>query len=209
MKSVELIASKRNELGSKSSASLRKEKKIPGVLYGGKENIHFIADVLPFEKIINSAEVMFIDLKIDSTTSKALIKEVQFHPVTDHIAHIDLQEVHSDKPVTIGIPVKAKGSSKGVLAGGKLIQKLRKVNIKALPSKVPECIEIDITEMGIGQSVKVGELKLDGVEFLDAPNSVVLSVKVTRAAAPVETAAAPATTAAPAAAAKAAPAAKK
>jgi len=208
MKSVELIASKRNDLGSKSSALLRKENKIPGVLYGGKENIHFIADVLPFEKIINSSEVTFVDLKIDATTTKALIKEVQFHPVTDRIAHIDLLEVQSDKLVTIGVPVKTKGASKGVLAGGKLIQKLRKVLVKALPSNIPEFIEIDITEMSIGQSIKVSDLKLKGAEFLDAANSVVLAVKVTRAVAPTETAAAPAT-AAPAAAAKAAPAAKK
>jgi large subunit ribosomal protein L25 len=207
MKSVELIASKRNDLGSKSSALLRKENKIPGVLYGGKENIHFIADVLPFEKIINSAEVTFVDLKIDATSTKAIIKEVQFHPVTDRIAHIDLLEVNFEKLVTIGVPVKTKGASKGVLAGGKLIQKLRKVIVRALPKNIPEFIEIDITDIGIGQSVKVSDLKFDGVEFLDAQNSVVLAVKVTRAVAPTETAAAPAA-AAPAAA-KAAPAAKK
>lgn len=186
MKTVELSASKRDVLGSKTASGIRKDNKVPGVLYGGKENIHFVADSLSIEKIVNSPEVAFVNLNVDGNAARAIIREVQFHPVNDRITHLDLLAIHDDKPVHIGIPVKPTGSSKGVLAGGKLIQKMRKVNVKALPKHVPDFIEVDITELQIGNSVKIADLKLDGVELLDAKNNVVLAVKVTRAAAAAE-----------------------
>lgn len=182
MKTVALSGNKRAERGSSNASSLRKEEKVPCVIYGGKDNIHFTVNEIQFSKLVNTPEVFFINLDIDGTTIKAIIQEVQYHPVTDRPIHIDFLEVFEDKAVTVKLPVKLKGNSRGVINGGKLRMVTRKLQVSGLPSAFPEYIELDITDLRIGQSIKVGEITSDGLEFLDASNAVVVAVKRSRVA---------------------------
>lgn len=180
MKSVALSGNKRAERGTSNAKSLRREEKVPCVIYGGKENVHFTVNEIAFGKLIHTPEVFFINLDIDGTAIKAIIKDVQYHPVTDRVMHVDFLEVTENKAVTVKLPVKLVGASKGVLNGGKLRMVTRKLEINGLPSALPEFIEIDITNVKIGQSIKVGEIKGEGLTFLDAANAVVIAVKRSR-----------------------------
>ncbi len=180
MKSVALSGNKRAERGTSNANILRKEEKVPAVIYGGKENIHFTVNEVKFNKIINTPEVYFIDLDIEGTKIKAIIKDVQFHPVTDRVLHIDFLEVDEKKPLTIKIPVNLTGRSKGVANGGTLKTPIKMLRINGLPSAIPENVELDITELKIGDSIKVGELNVDGLTFLGADNAVVVGVKMSR-----------------------------
>ena len=180
MKSVALIGNKRAERGTSNANILRKEEKIPAVVYGGKENVHFTVNEVKFNKIINTPEVYFIDLDVDGTKVKAIIKEVQFHPVTDRVLHIDFLEVDEKKAVTIRIPVNLTGRSKGVANGGTLKNPIKAIRVSGLPSAIPENIEIDTTELKIGDSIKVGELNVAGLTFEGADNAVVVGVKMSR-----------------------------
>ncbi len=182
MKSVALSGNKRAERGTASANNLRKEEKLPCVIYGGKENIHFTVNEVKFNKIINTPEVYFIDLDIDGTKAKAIIKDVQFHPVTDRVLHIDFLEVDENKTLTIKIPVKLTGRSKGVANGGTLKTPKNILAVNGLPGAIPENIELDITDLRIGQSIKVGDLDFPGLTFLGADNAVVVGVKMSRTA---------------------------
>jgi len=183
MKSVQLEATSRSEVRKKSALNaLRKEGRIPAVLYGGKENVNFHVNEIAFSKLITTHEVYFIDLNFGDKTTKAVITDVQFHPVTDKPIHIDFMEVFENKPVVIGVPVQLTGASKGVLNGGKKREKLRKLVCKALPKDMPETVTVDITNVRIGQSIKVKDISIENVELLDNSNSVIMAVKTSRVA---------------------------
>lgn len=182
MKSVALSGNNRAEKGSSKSNILRKEEKVPCVIYGGKENIHFSVNEILFSKIVHSPEVYFIDLDIDGKKYKAIIKAVQYHPVTDRPIHVDFLEVNENKVLTVSIPIQLNGNARGVLNGGKLRMVTRKLKVSGLPNAIPEAVEIDITNLRIGQSIKVGEIKVDGLTFLDASNAVVVAIKRSRVA---------------------------
>jgi len=181
MKSVALSGNKRAERGSSNANNLRKKQSIPCVVYGGKENVHFTVNEVKFDKIINTPEVYFIDLDIEGAKFKAILKEVQFHPVTDKVLHVDFLEVFEDKAITVKIPVKLTGRSKGIANGGTLRTAKKILAINGLPSAIPENIEIDITNLRIGQSIKVGEIDYPGLTFLGASNAVVVAIKMSRA----------------------------
>lgn len=183
MKSVQLEATSRSDARNKAALkSLRKEGRVPAILYGGKENVNLHVDNTAFTKLINTPEVYFIDLNFGDKTTKAVIRDIQFHPVTDQPIHIDFMEVFEDKPVIIGVPVELTGASRGVLNGGKKREKLRKLICKALPKDMPETVTVDITEVRIGQSIKVKDVSVDNVEFLDNENAVIMAVKTSRVA---------------------------
>ncbi|MFT7086194.1 MAG: large subunit ribosomal protein L25, partial [Vicingaceae bacterium] len=147
MKSVQLEATSRSEVRKKSALNaLRKEGRIPAVLYGGKDNVNFHVGEIAFSKLITTHEVFFIELNFGDKTTKVVISDVQFHPVTDRPIHIDFMEVFEDKMVTIGVPIAFTGVSRGVLNGGKKREKLRKLICKAFPKDVPETVAIDITD---------------------------------------------------------------
>lgn len=187
MKSVDLKASLREDAGSKSQLNnLRKEGQVPAVIYGGKENLNFSVDEVEFLKIINTPDVHLVNLNMENKTVNAVIREVQFHPITDAPIHIDFMEVFEDKPIIIGVPVKFVGKSIGVLNGGKRREKLRKLIVKALPKNVPDEIEVDITKLRIGFGIKVEELNIENVEFMDHPKAVIVAVKTSRMALPEE-----------------------
>jgi len=182
MKTFELQGLKRDSLGTKEAKSLRKEGKVPCVLYGGKENIHFYVNEINLQKLIYTPEVYLVILKIDGEEHKAIIKELQFHPVTDRIIHIDFQEIFEDKPFVVELPIKVTGSSIGVKAGGKLQIKQRKLKVKGLLKDMPDYLEIDITNLNVGQSFKVGNLKFNNLQLIDHPDLMVVKIASTRAA---------------------------
>jgi len=180
MKSVALNGNKRAERGTSNANILRKEGKVPAVIYGGKDNVHFTINEVKFNKIINTPEVYFIDLDVDGAKFKAIIKDVQFHPVTDKVLHVDFLEVDEKKALTINIPVNLTGRSKGVANGGTLKNPIKMLRVSGLPNAIPENIAIDITELKIGGSIKVEELNIEGLTILGANNAVVVGVKMSR-----------------------------
>jgi len=211
MKKVSISGSLRENVGKKDAKLNRKKNLIPAVLYGGKEQLTFTVEEKPLMKLISAPEVYTINLALNKKEFNCVIKETQFHPVTDKVLHVDFQEIFENKPVIIEIPIKLAGTSPGVLSGGKLQTKIRKLKVRGLYTTLPDHIEIDISNLEIGSSIKIGELTPDNYELLNNPNAVVVMVKLTRAAvsdALTEDATATATTAA-AAPAVAAPAAGK
>lgn len=180
MKTVSMSGSLRENVGKKDARKVRLEGKVPCVLYGGKEQLHFSVDEKDFKDIIFTPEVCFIDLTIDGKEFKASLKDVQYHPVTDNIYHVDFLEIIEGKTITMNIPLVVTGNSTGVLRGGKLVRKLRRIKVKGLPHLIPDNISLDITDLDIGQSIKVSNLQSEGIEFLDSKNIELVAIKMTR-----------------------------
>lgn len=214
MKTVTLSGSRRANVGKKDSLAIRKSGKVPCVIYGGKEQVHFTCSELELGKIIWSPNAYEIKLNIDGKEHRSFIQDIQFHPVNEKLVHVDFLELHESKPAKIKIPVKLNGAAEGVKKGGRLVQAFRKLTVQALPGKFPETIDIKIDDLNIGDGVRVRELNVPGLKFLDNASSYVVSVQVTRnveepvagapAAAATTAAATPAAGATPAAAAPAA-----
>jgi len=184
MESIALKASLRKETGKKSSKAVRIEENIPCVLYGGKDNINFYAAESDFRHLIFTPNVYIVHIDIDGANHQAIIKDLQYHPVTDQLLHADFYEISDDKPVTVEIPVKLTGSSKGVREGGKLMMDKRKLKVKGLTKDIPAEIEININELGIGKSIRAGEIVTDNkYEVVMPKETPIVSVRTTRAAA--------------------------
>ena len=182
MKTIEIKGSFRTELGKKSSKLVRKAGSVPCVIYGKEKNIHFQATELSFKNLVYTPNAHLVKLSIDNKEFKVVLKDMQFHPVNDKILHADFVEIFDDKPVVIGIPIKVSGDSVGVLAGGKLSIKKRSLKVKGLPKDLPEFLPIDITDLKIHESVKVGDLSFEKIELLDAKILMVLSIATSRIA---------------------------
>lgn len=209
MKNVELIGTKREVKGTVGASQLRKNKQVPCVLYGGKDILHFSVDERALNKIVHSPEVHSVLLDIDGDKRAALLHQKQFQPVTDAVIHADFLEIAPGKEARVSMSVRLKGQSAGVRKGGKLNQVMRKLRVKGAPEALPEVIEVDISALDLGESLRVADLKLPGVTVLEKPGDVVVTVKSVKKA---EEAAAPAGDAAATAAAgdkKAEPAAAK
>jgi large subunit ribosomal protein L25 len=182
MKSVAMFGYLRDGVGKSVAKALRNEGKVPCVLYGGKEHIHFSMYAQDFKPLVYTPNTYKVKLDIDGKIFRTILKDIQFHPVNDSIIHADFMEISEDKPVVLDIPVKLEGNSVGVRAGGKLILKAKKIKLKALPGKMPDFITVNIDDLDIGKSVKIGELNLPELTILDSPNNPIVSVKTTRAA---------------------------
>lgn len=159
-------------------------------MYGGESVTHFSAPVDAFRGLIYTPNIYIVDLVIDGKASKAILKDVQYNCVSDAIEHIDFLEVSDKKPVSIALPVKLNGLAEGVRQGGKLVLKIRKIRVKGLIAKLPDLLEIDVTNLGLGKAIKIQDLSFDGLELLEAKNIVVATVKMTRAALNADAAAA-------------------
>ena len=183
MKTIEIKAEARKDVGKKSSQKIRKQKHVPCVLYGGKENIHFHAYENDFQTLIYNPSVFLINLSIDGKNYQAIMKDAQYHPVTDKVQHIDFMEVSKDTEVKIEVPVKISGNSIGVKNGGKLRIRRRKLLVKALAENLPDVLEIDITKLRIGDSLKVRDLKFDNLLLMDPPSALVTNIVSSRVAA--------------------------
>lgn len=185
MKTFELNGSARTGLGKKATKALRKEDKIPAIIYGGEKGAdatHFVVTKNDVRKLIYTPEIFLVNLTLDGKAQKAILKEVQVHPVTDEILHIDFLHVTEKKPIVIEVPVVLDGLAEGVRAGGKLSLDLRKLKVKAQYDKVPEKLHINVEDLALGKSIQVGQLQFDGLELLNAKNAVVCRVQLTRAA---------------------------
>lgn len=182
MKTVQLSGSPRANVGKKDAKAVRNGGGVPCVLYGTGEQTHFSVRDVDMEKLIFSPDVYQIEIDIDGTKKKAIIQELQMHPVTDKPMHVDFLELQDGKPVKIGIPVRITGRSKGVLNGGRLQAIFRRLNVEGLPKDLPEVVELDVTPLRIGMSIRIRDIEIPGVKILHAPDAVVVSVKMARGA---------------------------
>lgn len=180
MKTISISAEKRTEVGKKSTRDLRKADHVPCVLYGGPEVIHFHAHENEFRSIIYSPNAYIIELKIDGKVYKAVLQELQFHPVTDKLNHIDFVEVADDKAVTMDIPINLVGASIGIKNGGKPRQRRRVLKVRGLIEHLPDTLDIDITDVEIGDVIKIGDLSYDNLEILDPARSMIFAVVSSR-----------------------------
>jgi large subunit ribosomal protein L25 len=182
MKTIQIDGSFRKELGKKSSKELRKANNVPCVIYGGKENVHFFTHENNFKNLVYTPDAHLVNLKIEGKEFDAVLKDIQFHPVTDKIIHVDFTEVSNERPISIRIPIRVSGDSEGVKAGGKLRIRRRGLLVKGFAKDIPEFLPIDITPLTIHQSVKVGDLSYDKIELLDPKKSMVLNIATSRVA---------------------------
>jgi large subunit ribosomal protein L25 len=182
MQTIEVKAVKRDNLGKSATKELRTSGKVPSVMYGGEEIVHFYAEQNEFRKLLFTPNVYLVNLNLDGAKYIAIIKDLQFHPVTDELIHIDFLQVFEDKAITIEIPVKLEGLAEGVKAGGKLTLEQRKLKVKGLMKDLPDHLNINISKLALGKTIAVGALSYPNLELLNAKNSVVTSVKLTRAA---------------------------
>lgn len=182
MKTFQLTGTPRTDLGKKAAKTLRKGNMIPAVLYGGEKEINFQVPAESVRTLIYTPEIYVVELTVDGKTTHAIVKELQFHPVTDALLHIDFLEVSEDKPVVMEVPVILEGHAEGVKAGGKLSQEMRKLKVKAVYTQIPEKLVVNIDHLGLGKTMQVGALAFEGLELLNAKNAVVCAVKLTRAA---------------------------
>ncbi len=193
MKEIEISGKKREEIGKKASKALRKEGFVPCNLYGEeKENglpkaLSFAVSFAELRKLIYTPHIYVVKINIDGAMHTAVMKEIQFHPVTDAPLHVDFYEVNEKKAITVGIPVKLTGLAQGVRDGGRMNLSIRKINVTAPYKQIPEFLDVDVTHLTIGKSIKVGELSYEGLEIATSKDVIVCSVKMTRNAAKTAT----------------------
>ena len=183
MKSITINGSQRESVGKVATKALRNAGKVPCVLYGGDNPLHFSAEELAFSKLVYTpnAHTVVIALE-DGSTHNAILQDIQFHPVSDKILHVDFYRLFDDKEVTMDIPVAVKGTAPGVMAGGVLRLNKRKLKVKALPKHLPDAIDADISELEIGNKLYVTALANENYKLLHADNTVVCQVRISRAA---------------------------
>lgn len=183
MKEFELTGTIRADYGKKAAKALRKQELVPCNLYGNGENVTFTVSVNDVRKLIYSPDTQVVVLTLDGKVKKAVVKELQFHPVTENLLHIDFLEVTENKPVIVEIPVQLTGHAEGVKAGGKLALGMRKLKVKGLYTAFPDRMVVDVTTLGLGKKIQVADLHFEGLEMMNAKNMIVAQVKATRASA--------------------------
>ena len=183
MQSIKLNAKKREEFGKKSTKAVRREGRIPAVVYGQGEPVNFSLEIPDVKPLIYSPASYIVEFDIEGSKEIAVMREVQFHPVKEEILHMDFYRVNESKPVTIDIPVRITGNSEGVKMGGKLVQNKRKLTVSGLMKDLPDELVVDITELGIGKTIFVGDLSYDNLRLLNPASTAVCAIRVTRAAA--------------------------
>lgn len=182
MKTVVLKGQKRGTVGKKDAKKLRAQEIVPAVLYGGEEPIHFSVPFADLRQLIYTPSVYLLELDLDGDVHKAIMQDIQWHPVNEEVLHVDFLRISDDKAVKIEVPLKISGMAKGIKMGGKLNTNLRRLKVKALAADLPDTVDVNVTDLEIGQSIKVADLDIPNVEFLDTKSNVVVSVAITRAA---------------------------
>lgn len=197
MKSIEIKGSLRTDLGKKATRELRNNNGVPCVLYGVKKDenglpvaTHFSVPTDGLRNLVYTPNIYLVNLDVDGTVVTAIMKDIQFHPVKDNILHVDFLQVEENKPIVMEVPVQLEGLAEGVRAGGKLALQIRKLKVKATYNTIPERLVVDVTALGLGKTIKVGELSYEGLELINAKEAVVCAVKLTRAARGAQAAAA-------------------
>ena len=189
MKSIDVKGTARTATGKKATQEIRKAGSVPCNLYGEARGENGLPVALSFSttaeelrKLVYSPDIYSVNLNIDGKEYKAVMKELQFHPVTDKLLHVDFYEITEEKPIVMEVPIKLNGLAEGVKAGGKLAASVRKLKVRAVYSAIPERLNIDVTNLGLGKTIKVGELSFEGLELVTSPSVVVCQVKMTRSA---------------------------
>jgi len=180
MKTLEIKGSLRTDLGKKSSKITRKEGNVPCVIYGKEKNVHFHTHENNFKNLVYTPDAHIVNLNLEGKEYKVVLQDIQFHPVTDKITHVDFIEIFDKKPIVISLPIRVTGDSVGVKAGGKLRIKKRHLKVRGLATDIPEFLPIDITDVKIHHSVKVGDLSYDKIELIDPGITTILSVATSR-----------------------------
>lgn len=181
MKSIAISGSPRENVGKRDAKELRYQGLVPAVLYGGKNQIHFSVSAADLKALVYTPDVQFIDLDVAGVKAQAIIQDVDFHPLTDLPLHVDFLELNDKKPVVMEIPVRLTGTSPGVKTGGKLVQKLRKLRVKALPKDMPQDVQVSLETLEVGKSVAVDELKFDNFKIMNNGDDTIVSVTMSRA----------------------------
>ncbi|MFT6211195.1 MAG: large subunit ribosomal protein L25 [Bacteroidia bacterium] len=181
MESISITGSKRKSLGKADAKVARRAGLVPCIVYGGKEETHIQIDERLFKNLVYTPNQYIVNLDIDGTAISAILKAIQFHPVTDRIVHVDFQEL-AGRPIKITLPILTHGQSKGVLAGGRLRIVRRNVKVQGLPKDMPSIIELDIADLAIGKSIKIADLDIPGVTFLADENQIIVAVRMKRGA---------------------------
>ena len=187
MKSVSISGSLRENVGKKDAKAQRNQGMIPCVIYGGKDQKMFVVDERQFKNLLYTPEVKYAEVNINGEVRNAIVQETQFHPITDRLMHVDFLEVVDGKPITIEIPFKVKGTSPGVLKGGLLKKRVRKLKVRGLLGNIPEEVTADISSLEINDMTKIGDIHIDNLEIVDNPNKVILQVVPTRGSAAAAT----------------------
>lgn len=182
MKTIEIKGHLREALGSKTAKELRREGQVPCVVYGGGENVHFHADERDLNKLVYTPDVFLININLGDKKVQAVLREAQYHPVSDKTLHMDFIEVVPGKAVALKLPVSLTGNSVGVKNGGVLRRNAKTLYVKGVVDTLPDTITIDITKMKIGSTIKVGDVSIPGVEMLEAANRVIVAIKTSRKA---------------------------
>ncbi|MDQ0784019.1 50S ribosomal protein L25/general stress protein Ctc [Chryseobacterium sp. W4I1] len=180
MKSITIQGTKRENVGKKSTKALRDAELVPCVVYGGEAPLNFSAEERAFKGLVYTPEAHTVSIELDGKTIPAVLQDIQFHPITDKILHVDFYQLSDDKPVIMEVPVRLTGRSKGVVAGGVLRQSFRKLKVKAIPANLPDEVVVDVTPLKIGNKLYVGGLKAEGFSFVHPDNAVVVAVKMSR-----------------------------
>ena len=189
MKEINIKGTARTEFGKKAARALRRTDAVPCNLYGNMKNENGESISIPFtttnaelRNLIYSPDIFAVNLDIDGKAYKAVMREIQFHPVKDNVLHVDFYEVNDVHPIVMEVPIKLNGLAEGVKAGGRLAASVRKLKVKAVYTQIPERLDIDVTNLGLGKTIKVGELHFDGLELVTSKDVVVCQVKMTRGA---------------------------
>ena len=189
MKTIDIKGTKRAETGKKATKQLRKEGVVPCNLYGEARGENGLPVAMSFavpasglRKLVYTPEIFCVNLDIDGKQYSAVMRELQFHPVSDQLLHVDFYEVTPEKPIVMEVPIKLNGLAEGVRAGGKLAANVRKLKVRAPYTQIPERLDIDVTSLGLGKTIKAGELQFEGLELVTSPSVVVCQVKMTRSA---------------------------
>jgi len=190
MKTIAISGSPRENVGKRDAKELRYEGKVPAVLYGGKEQQHLAVVIADLRDVIYTPEVNFVEIDVNGAKTKAIVKDTQFHPLTDVLLHIDFLQLFDEKEIVMEIPVKLTGTSPGVKMGGKLIQKLRKLRVKALPANMPQNVEVSLEKLEVGSLFRVRDLSGDKYVITNTPEDTIVSVAMSRALKQAETEAA-------------------
>ena len=181
MKSFAISGSRRENVGKRDAKELRYEGKVPAVLYGGDNQIHFAVSAADLKGLVYTPDVHFVDIDVEGTKAQAVLQDIQFHPLTEQILHVDFLRVNDSKPFVMEIPIKLTGTSPGVKMGGKLIQKLRKLRVKAFPKDMPQYVEVGMEVLELGKSVRVGDLSFDKFQITNNADDTIVSVVMSRA----------------------------
>ena len=180
MKTITIEGNLRTGTGKKATHALRSQDQVPGVIYGGAQEVNFYAAASAFKPLVYTAEFMLAEVKVDGKSYRCILKDLQFDKVTDQLNHVDFLELVEDKPVIANLPLKYTGNAAGVKAGGRLVVKMKTLKVKALPKYLRENIEVDVTNLELNGNIRVEDVKPEGMEILNSPRIPMASIVMTR-----------------------------